>query len=349
MLLHTWNLNVFIAMRSFRKLTIATLVAVYLLILVGGVVRSTGSGMGCPDWPRCFGQWVPPTSVEELPADYKQEYAAYRDKKNKRFAKYLRVLGMEATAEKLLSNPQVLHENDFNPTKTWIEYVNRLVGVAIGIMIFAVFVSSVKYWNIERKLTIIAFATLILVGFQGWIGSFVVSTNLTPWTVTVHMFLALVIVALLVYLIHQTSERMPLKSSVGIGWLLACLGALVVQILFGTEVREAIDAVAAMAVREKWIEEVGNTFVLHRSFSWMVLLLNVGLIWRLSKTEGAKVFPLIIIVLILSTILTGAAMAYFAIPAFLQPVHLLLATVSFGLQFLLLLRLNVKKEVQSIS
>src|SRR5688572_22855558 len=119
-------------MRSFRRLTISTLVAVYLLILVGGIVRSTGSGMGCPDWPKCFGNWVPPTSVSELPVDYKDTYAAYRDKKNKRFAKYLAGFGMKETAEKLLNDPGVLKEADFNPTKTWIEYVNRVIGVIIG-------------------------------------------------------------------------------------------------------------------------------------------------------------------------------------------------------------------------
>jgi heme a synthase len=154
--------------------------------------------MGCPDWPKCFGNWVPPKSVSELPSNYKDIYAEYRAKKNVKFAKYLRVLGMEDTAEKLLNDPSVREEGDFNPTKTWIEYVNRIVGVIIGFLIFAVFVSSLRFWKTERRLTVISFLTFLLVGFQGWIGSFVVSTNLTPWTITVHMFLAILIVALLV-------------------------------------------------------------------------------------------------------------------------------------------------------
>lgn len=331
-------------MRSFRRLTRSTLVAVYILILVGGVVRSTGSGMGCPDWPKCFGNWIPPMSVSELPPNYKEVYAAYRQKKNIRFAKYLSTLGMAETGEKILNDPTVLHENDFNPTKTWIEYINRVIGVIIGFLIFAVLLVSWKFRNTQSSLTIIAAITFVLVGIQGWIGSFVVSTNLTPWTITVHMFLALAIVALLIYLVHQSSFAREINSSLGFWWLTACMAVLLVQILMGTQVREAIDQVAA-ASRDTWISKLGSEFIIHRSFSWIVLILHVGLMVRLYKTEGLKSFALTLNLLILGTILTGMGMAYFAVPAFLQPVHLLLATVTFGMQFAFLLRLNRKTEV----
>jgi heme a synthase len=333
-------------MQSFRRLAISTLVAVYILILVGGIVRSTGSGMGCPDWPKCFGSWVPPSSIEELPSDYKEIYASYRHKKNERFARYLVAFGMKETAQGILNDPTILKEDDFNPTKTWIEYFNRIVGVIIGLLIIAVFAYSLKYRKTRRKLTILAFASLVLVIFQGWIGSFVVSTNLTPWTITVHMFLALLLVAILVYLIDSTTEIPKVNFSLGYWWLVASMAMLLVQVLLGTQVREAIDVVASMAIREQWISDVGDTFVLHRSFSWIVLLVHLGLILRLRKTEGLKAFPLALILLILGTIISGAGMAYFAVPPFLQPIHLLLATITFGMQFMLLLRLNYKEKLQ---
>ena len=328
-------------LRAFHKLSLSTLVAVYILILVGGVVRSTGSGMGCPDWPKCFGNWVPPTDVSELPPDYKEVYANYRHEKNVRFARYLRMLGMGSTADQLLNDKSVLVEADFNPTKTWIEYFNRITGVIIGFLIFLVFVYSLKFWNSNRRITVISFLTLILVSFQGWIGSFVVSSNLTPWTITVHMFLALVLVAMLIYLVHVSSpERTRIHSATGFWWLIACIAVLLVQILLGTRVREAIDAVAGVAVREEWISAINAEFAVHRSFSWIVMLLHVGLVLSLRKTQAPKGWQMILIFLILGTILSGAGMAWFAVPAFLQPVHLLLATLCFGFQFLFLLKLN---------
>lgn len=327
---------------AFHKLSLSTLIAVYVLILVGGIVRSTGSGMGCPDWPKCFGNWVPPTDVSELPSDYKQVYADYRHEKNQRFAHYLRVIGMGETADQLLNDESVLVEADFNPTKTWIEYFNRITGVIIGFLIFAVFVYSLKYWNSNRKVTVIALVTLLLVSFQGWLGSFVVSSNLTPWTITVHMFLALVIVALLVYLVHISSaQRGVIQSGIGFWWLIACIAVVLVQILLGTQVREAIDSVArVVAERGQWISAIDAEFAMHRSFSWLVLLLHVGLVFYLRRSQELKGFLLTLILLILGTIITGIGMAWFAIPAFLQPMHLLLATGCFGIQFLFLLKLN---------
>lgn len=340
--------NVMKVSRTFYKLALSTLVAVYILIIVGGVVRSTGSGMGCPDWPKCFGQWVPPTSVTQLPEDYKEQYAEYRHKKNIKFAGYLDALGFDETADRILNDESIRVEADFNPVKTWIEYFNRIVGVIIGLLIFAVMVYALRYRKTHRTLTILSIATFLLVGFQGWIGSFVVSTNLTPWTITVHMFLALVIVLMLVYLVHQAGNfnATNWREKVAPPLVIFCIVLMFAQILLGTQVREMIDlANASGAARENWISEAGLRFIVHRSFSWAVLIAHVFLVLKLRQTEGGNVFALSVILLILGTILTGIGMAWFAIPAFLQPVHLVLATVTLGLEYMLLLRINTKQTV----
>lgn len=335
------------ATKGYYRLCLSTLVAVYFLIAVGGVVRTTGSGMGCPDWPKCFGQWVPPTTISQLPVDYKDQYASLRDKKNQKFAKYLSALGMNEMADMILNDKSILVEADFNPQKTWIEYLNRLVGVVIGLLIVALFIRSIPLLKISPFIFWLSLATVLAVIIQGWFGSIVVSTNLTSWTITIHMILALVIVAMLILLMHKSSQNTMLSVPLQVKFLLGiCMFLILTQVLLGTEVRAAIDRVAgANEGRENWISLIWNDFVVHRSFSWIVLIVHIIFILRLKKTTGYNTLSLSLILLILLTILTGAGMGYFSVPAFLQPIHLVLATLTFGLQFLLFLRLNTRQKM----
>jgi cytochrome c oxidase assembly protein subunit 15 len=286
--------------------------------------------MGCPDWPTCFGKWVPPISVSELPADYKVQYAAYRDRKNQKFGRYLTFIGLGKTARKIQDNKSILEEADFNATKTWVEYVNRLVGVIIGLLIIGLFVVS---WKTRKASPLLFRASLILLGlviFQGWFGSIVVSTNLTSWTVTVHMFLAIIMVAILVWLLVRSGRPQIVRGNNIKPWLLISLGVLAVQLFLGTQVRETLDRLASAVSREDWIENAGMDFIIHRSFSWIVLVLQVVVWLKLRKTTAEKSLTLPPLLLILGSVLTGTGMAWFAVPPLLQPIHLLLAVVSFG-------------------
>ena len=333
------------ATKGFRKLCLATLVAVYFLITIGGIVRATGSGMGCPDWPKCFGQWVPPSSIDQLPSDYKETFARGREKKNQKFARYLRVVGMNETADKMMADKNILTETDFNAVKTWIEYLNRVVGVVIGLLIVALFWSSWIFRKIRPTLFWVSLATLVAVIFQGWFGSIVVSTNLTTWTITIHMFIALVIVSMLNYLLWSSTDSRMGDAHPSIKWILvACSVALLIQIFLGTQVREAIDQLAVLS-RESWISSLGLEFILHRSFSWLVVGLHLFLLWKLRETTGAITLTQSLFVLILCSFLTGIGLAYLNVPAFLQPIHLGLASICFGLQQYLLFSLNSKRAV----
>lgn len=53
-------------MKGFRKLSIAATAGTLLLITVGALVRATGSGLGCPDWPKCYGSWIPPMRADSI-------------------------------------------------------------------------------------------------------------------------------------------------------------------------------------------------------------------------------------------------------------------------------------------
>lgn len=310
--------------------------------------------MGCPDWPKCFGQWVPPTSVEQLPENYKEVYSAYRDKKNQKFARYLSTIGLEETAIKIMEDKSILHEADFNPIKTLVEYINRLIGVIIGGFIILLFVKSWKFRKTSPSLFLYSTLTLIAVIIQGWFGSIVVSTNLTTWTITIHMLVALLIVAFLIYLYHKSSQpaengKIEVSTDIKI-LLLSSSIVLLIQIVLGTEVREAIDVIAAsMANRNLWIGRLGLEFLVHRSFSLIVLIINVLLVFKLMKTSYNKTLSRILLILILGAILTGAGMGYFGVLPVLQPIHLLLATITFGVQLFMVFDLNNRSKVEQLT
>lgn len=334
--------------RLFRRFSAVTIIAVYLLIAVGGIVRSTGSGMGCPDWPKCFGSWVPPTSVDQLPQDYKEDYVQQRVEKNKKFSKYLTAFGFDDLAYQVENDPSILEEEDFNAVKTWVEYVNRLIGAVIGLLIFGTFVLSIRFWKEDRPITVLSFVAFVLVGFQGWIGSIVVSTNLLQWMITIHMLLAIVIVGLLIY-VYFRSKRQTLpvlsEASPKLKWLvIACLLLTTIQVVLGTQVREAIDLVATYAARSEWISNLGWTFLIHRSYSLLLLALHGYLFYLLMSSQGLKSLTKWLLVIVGVEILSGALMSYFGVPAFIQPIHLLLGTLIVGVQYYLLLLINHKQK-----
>src|SRR5690606_32009232 len=191
------------AEKRFIMVNKITIIILYVVILAGGVVRSTGSGMGCPDWPKCFNRFIPPTHVSQLPADYEQEYIEGRAKKNERFANTLEKFGFSNLADKIRHDESILEHEDFNAVKTWTEYVNRLAGATLGLFLFACFVFSTAFLKTRRRIFFLSLLNIFLVGFQAWMGSIVVSTNLTPWVITVHMLLALVILAIAIYTYFQ--------------------------------------------------------------------------------------------------------------------------------------------------
>ncbi|MBB6612187.1 COX15/CtaA family protein [Pontibacter sp. Tf4] len=331
---------------KFRRIGVLTVFAVYFLILVGGIVRSTGSGMGCPDWPKCFGSWVPPTNVNQLPEDYLEVYKEKRIAKNQKLAGYLETAGFDKVAAYIFSHPSQYLETEFNVTKTWIEYLNRLVGVAIGILIFLTVLQAVPFLKSDPAVFYLSFISFILVGIEGWLGSIVVSTNLLPVTITIHMALALVLVALLQYAVVRAEERQntaTLPASSKIKWMLwAVLLVTFGQILLGTQIREEIDIIAftlGNAQRDKWIENLGTDFYIHRSFSIVVVAMHLYLAYLLYKLKDARInrWTNIMLAMIAAEVIFGIILSYFAMPPVVQPLHLTFAALLFGVQFMILI------------
>ncbi len=309
---------------KFRRLGMLTICAVYFVILVGGIVRASGAGMGCPDWPTCFGQWIPPTSEAQLPANYHEIYAQR---------------GYENT--------------QFNPVKTWTEYTNRLVGVTIGFLIFLTAWSSRIYLKTDKPVFYLAVTAFLLVGFQGWLGSTVVASNLKPLMITIHMAVALVIVALLIYTITRSQRETFARIDLAVlpakfkTVLLVVIAMTLLQIVMGSQVREAVDFIAhehAYIDRQFWREDFPIIFYVHRSFSSLILFTNAWLVWRLFQNVDKK-HPLVragflLFALIVTAILAGVSLDRLGMPAVAQPIHLLMANLILGTQFFMWMALR---------
>ncbi|HEY4322983.1 MAG TPA: COX15/CtaA family protein [Mucilaginibacter sp.] len=340
----------------FQKINLVAIVLLFVLILAGGVVRSTGSGMGCPDWPKCFGQYIPPVSSTELPKDYKQKYVAGRVAKNQRFAKTLDVFGFSDLARRIREDKSILVPEEFNAAKTWTEYINRLLGEITGVFLLLTAIYSFNYRAENKVIPLLSVLNLILVVFQAWLGSIVVSTNLVPVIVTIHMLLALAILALGITTYHLARtlgrHRLNISPIAHVVTLLALILSIA-QIVFGTEVREKIDAVASRlqgGYRNDWISNAGTIFYQHRDVAVIVFLINV-LLYALirgnfSKHSIQQQIMSFAFLMIMLQMVTGILLSYWSLPPAAQAAHIVLASLVFGAQFYLMLNLYRSVNLQ---
>lgn len=319
--------------RSFVRLNWITLVLIYLVVIAGSFVRITGSGMGCPDWPKCFGQWVPPTLESQLPENYKDIFLEKRAKKLEKFCGLLTKVGMTETADRIMKDDSVMIEEDFNARKTWTEYINRLLGFLAGNGVLFIFLWTLFRYR-RSPLMWLTSVNLVVLVFQAWFGSIVVATNLVPWTITVHLFLALLIIGIQLYVIRliSPSQQRNLVVTKGFYWLIFIVFLVTFyQMFLGTQVREEIDFLRKSGIdRGEWSEHFGLPFLVHRSFSWLVLILITGMFWVKRMEKDMRIVHWIFIILVIELV-SGILLAHFNMPGLVQTAHLLFASILFGL------------------
>lgn len=328
----------------YRPLAKISLTIVYLVIIAGAVVRMTGSGMGCPDWPKCFGYYIPPTQESELlwqPGKSFEKGQVIIREEALRVAKRDFTTGAVYSAENW--EPYDKHDYAiFNATHTWIEYINRLLGALAGLATLLLAIASLGYWKKNKKITVVSWGVVFGMLFQGWLGATVVYSVLLPVRITLHMVMALIIVALLIYLLQKTKAKIETRpfdpSTHRLLWF--ALGLTLVQIVLGTQVRqfidEQIDALGDGA-KSLWLAKPEVQFYVHRSLSIAVVLLNGWIAYRIfSKNLGYSKINWVL-ALIGVEVITGIAMYYLDFPFGTQPLHLVLAALLFGLQFYLVL------------
>ncbi|WP_086477169.1 COX15/CtaA family protein [Arenibacter amylolyticus] len=324
---------------NFIKIAKIALVLVYLVIIAGAVVRMTGSGMGCPDWPKCFGYYIPPTEQSELEWQPQREF-----KKGQVIIvdETLQVAKSDFTTSDTFDaeNWSLYTKHDyavFNPTHTWVEFINRLFGALAGLGTLVMGIASFGYWKRNKKITILSWAVVFGMGFQAWLGATVVYSVLAPAKITIHMVMALVIVAAILYIIHAASERDQTHKAdkMAKNLILITLIATLLQVVFGTQVRQFVDEQIMMYgdnAPELWLQSPDLFFYIHRSFSILVVLLNLYLAYRITKFNlgYSKIYWVLLMLLI--EVISGLAMYFWDFPFSTQAIHLVMAALLFGFQ-----------------
>jgi cytochrome c oxidase assembly protein subunit 15 len=303
-------------LKTFQKFALASTIATYFLIFIGGLVRVSGAGLGCPDWPKCFGRWIPPLTANQIP------------------------VGINASA--------------FNITLAWIEYINRLAGMVTGLLILVTALLAIKNFRGSKQILIPAMLAAILVAVQGWYGSIVVKSQLMPETVSIHMLLALVIVSLLIYVTHSsfhlTSTTSGIKKYPERKWLLSLWLISVIQILLGTGIRSQVELIweqFPLLMVGEVLNRVGAINYIH-TFLGIVLAIGTGLLgYKIMKLEKlstiAKQGVWLLYILIVMQIVIGINLHVLGLPPILQVFHLWIASLFIGMLLILYTELKYQQ------
>jgi cytochrome c oxidase assembly protein subunit 15 len=327
---------------SFPKTVQIAIISVYLIFLAGSVVRMTGSGMGCPDWPKCFGYYIPPTAEEQITwkpnTEFKKGFIIIKDE-----ALFVAEHTIKTTSEFKIDNWKKYTKHNyakFNKYHSWTEYINRLSSVLAGFVFLFLIYGATKYWKTDKKITLLAFTAFFLMLVEAWLGKTVVDTNLKPTIITIHMVIGLIIIALLLQLQFITSDKKKQYkyNSLFNKLLLVSVVFSLIQIAMGTQVRQFIDEqVKLFGFQNKDYSLMNPSFkfYFHRSFTIAIVLVNLSLFYlNQVKNLGYKLVNWVIALIFLETI-TGILMYYAEFPLGTQATHLLAGAILFGLQYYL--------------
>lgn len=294
--------------RRLRALTVLTLFLTFDLVLLGAFTRLTDSGLGCPDWPGCYGQSSPLGAVTQISA-----------------------------AHTAMPSGPVSHG------KAWIEMLHRYLATVAGVLII---VLTVSHWRGRRQLAVQgslspwwATATLVWVCVQGAFGALTVTMKLFPAIVTLHLLGGFVLLALLTLQavpFTQAQQRLnaaPVSRAMrGLTWLVLTL--VILQVALGGWVSTNYAVLACTQFPQcqgSWWplmdfaqgfdlwRELGMTgegkflgfqaltaiHYTHRLFAYLVLVAVGALAWQLWRIAALRLAAGILLALVLVQFATG--------------------------------------------
>ena len=329
-------------------------VCMFLIIIAGSFVRITGSGMGCPDWPKCFGYYIPPTdistvSLEEGRAYSKGQMVIYND------TLWITNSSFQYTSDFWKSNsgndaPLKVYPKhqyaEFNSFHTWTEYINRLLTALLGLPILVMTFLAMLYYKKSNDYWPIVYSVfaIVMILFEAWLGKMVVDKNLNTSTITLHMVGSLGILLSLLFLIRRTNEKENYTIPPVLRKALSFFFVIhLVQLLLGTQVRESVDLLLENGIgRNILIENLPVGFKIHRSFSILIVILATMMYLQYRRLEIQPMKFKYLFGVLGFEILFGVGLAYLGLPKVLQPLHLLFSIVLFALSGLILLESKKK-------
>ena len=343
-------------MKSLKNFSWIVLINIFLVVIAGSVVRMTGSGMGCPDWPKCFGYLVPPTSESQLIWEEGKEFEKSQMiiKDSSLWESKSRFIAGDSYDE---NNWKKYTKHDyaiFNVYHTWTEYINRLFGALLGVFALIMVFFAFKERKRNKWFLWLALIQLFLIGFEAWLGKLTVDTNLNVNMITYHMMgvtLMIIVQLLLLRIIKREVESNSAiaKFSKPIYYIsISGIALMIIQIVLGTQVRQQTDEMMDAGIsRELIADGFDVTFFIHRSFSFLIVFAIGYLYLKLRTYISIKRVLNYLIIFTFVEVLAGIILYYFGMQAYAQPIHLLLGLLIFS--FFVELYLRLRTDLQSSS
>tara|TARA_B100000029_G_scaffold489748_1_gene547814 strand:+ start:23 stop:973 length:951 start_codon:yes stop_codon:yes gene_type:complete len=303
-----------LTIKNFYKSSIITVILLYILVLVGGFVRITDSGDDCPDWPKCYGSWFPPLSLEDIPEHF------------------------NPTQDKVYGS--------------WIEYFNRLIGVVLGISMLITFYKSVYVFKYDKIIFYGSLCSLILIVIAGWFGGQIAQNIdginvMHQHSVSIHLYIAILTIISLVYTTNRSflllypnceQEASYSKESVYIFFAILILNLLLV--FSGSFIRTFIDddlikELPYFLRMEHYVFKTGLIKFIHPILGFLMLGL-LGVLWNhiinISNSSNIlKILVKILLILVGLQVFIGEGLRFDFIHESFRLYHLWLSTVILGI------------------
>jgi cytochrome c oxidase assembly protein subunit 15 len=302
---------------KFRKLAWVTAFLTLDLIMFGSFTRLTDSGLGCPDWPGCYGHSNPLSADEPI----------------------------RAAETALPSGPVTL-------TKAWIEMVHRYFAMGVGLLIIILAVQAWTRWRREGgRSPWLATAALAWVIAQGAFGALTVTMKLQPVIVTIHLLGGVGLLALLVWLALREGDVVHVRAPESATWLVVfALAIVVLQIALGgwVSTNYAVMACPDFPLCQGQLVptmDFAHAFTLwrplgmtgdgeaipfqslvaihwtHRLFAVVVIFVLGALLWRVWSAPGLKGLARALLALLLLQFATGMSNVVLQWPLLLAVAH----------------------------